>query len=90
MWGGQGRLHLFVMATEQVNGIVHVTQTRAIFLEFIDAIQVEELGELGHFLIFIAKGFDVKKNAGLQIQQIGMEEHMLLKFGKKSQPQLCH
>ncbi|CAK9212192.1 unnamed protein product [Sphagnum troendelagicum] len=77
-------------ATEQVNGIVHVTWTRAIFLEFIDAIQVEELGELGHFLIFIAKEFNVKKNAGLQIEWIGMEEHMLLKFGKKSQPQLCH
>ncbi len=57
-----------LMATEQVNGIVHVTWTRATFLEFIDAIQVEELGELGHFLIFIAKEFNVKKNAGLQIE----------------------
>ncbi|CAK9869274.1 unnamed protein product [Sphagnum jensenii] len=57
-----------LMATEQVNGIVHVTWTRATFLEFIDAIQVEELGELGHFLIFIVKEFNVKKNAGLQIE----------------------
>jgi hypothetical protein len=48
------------------------------------------LGELGHFLIFIAKEFNVKKNVGLQIEEIGMEELMLLKFGKKSQPQLCH
>ncbi|CAK9212172.1 unnamed protein product [Sphagnum troendelagicum] len=55
-------------AREQVNGIVHVTWTRATFLEFIDAIQVEELGELGDFLIFIVKEFNVKKNAGLQIE----------------------
>jgi hypothetical protein len=27
-----------------------------------------ELGELGHFLIFIAKEFNVKKNVGLQIE----------------------
>ncbi len=55
------------MATEQVNGI-HVTWTIATFQEFMDAIQVEELGELGHFLIFIAKEFNVKKNVGLQIE----------------------
>jgi hypothetical protein len=57
-----------LMATEQVNGIVHVTWIRATFLEFIDAIQAEELGELGHFLIFIVKEFNVKKNVGLQIE----------------------
>jgi hypothetical protein len=57
-----------LMATEQVTGIVHVTWTRATFQEFIDATQVEELGELGHFLIFIAKEFNFNKDVGLQIE----------------------
>ncbi|CAM6066118.1 unnamed protein product [Sphagnum tenellum] len=68
-WESRARGYIsLLMATEQVNGIVHVTWTRATFLEFIDAIQVEELGELGDFLIFIVKEFNVKKNAGLQIE----------------------
>ncbi|CAK9213824.1 unnamed protein product [Sphagnum troendelagicum] len=64
----EARYISLLMATEQVSGIVHVTWTRATFLEFINAIQVEELGELGHFLIFIVKEFNVKKNVGLQIE----------------------
>jgi hypothetical protein len=60
-----------LMATEQGNGIVHVTWTRATFQEFIDPTQVEELGELGHFLIFIAKEFNVNRMLDCRLSRLG-------------------
>jgi hypothetical protein len=60
-----------LMATEQVNGIVHVTWTRATFLEFINAIQVEELGELDHFSSLLQKSSMSRRMLDCSLSRLG-------------------